>query len=200
MIEAVPYFAEEVKRVLGPHLGDLGFTLGDMTASELTYLRGGVFVSFSHWPEDQPSPSVGIGIGLAGADGSRDRVALWRATAENGPAREYTSWRFHDRKSLESLLERVATEVFPVASKVWDSEPAIEALLADQADEAETQYLERRRRGDLLGARRSFDEQRFQEAIDRYALLGPETLSAADKRQLHVARKTVRSEGGPWGE
>lgn len=108
------------------------------------------------------------------------------------------SWRFEDRPSLERVLLRIADEVLAVhGPALWDSEETIEGLLADQADDAELSDLEHRRASDLRSARRAFDEGRDREAIDRYVLLDPSALSAADRRRLHVARQRADDEPGP---
>lgn len=192
-MEPARYFAEAIEEVLGPHLTDLGFTRVDVTRTRVTYRRGRVLLSFAHFVEDRPAPWVAIDLGLERADGSRHLAGLWRALADDEAARAYTTWRFQDQASLHRLLQRLATDVLPIASNVWESEPAIEALLAAQADEAETRYLEDRRRADLLRARRHYDEGRFQDAVDAYVLIGPEALSAGDRRRLYEARQKARS-------
>lgn len=194
-MEAVPYFAEAIESVLGPRLADHGFTLYEETPTEVTYRREWVFASFSHWPEDRPSPPVMVGVGLLGTDGSRRGTGLRRALTGDGPARWYETCRFRDRTSLLDVLERFVTEVVPVACEVWDSPARIATLLAECAHEAESRNLEDRRRQDLLRARRAYDGDRFQEAIDRYVLMGPESLSAGDRRRLFVARKHVPGGG-----
>lgn len=191
-MESTRYFAKAIEDVLGPDVLGFGFTQDEVTPTRVTYRRGRVLLSFAHFIEDQPSPWVAIDVGLQGADGSHHLAGLWRALEDGEAAREYTRWRFEDQASLHALLRRLASDVLPVGAEVWDSEPALEALLAAQAEEADTRYLEDRRRGDLLHARRCYDEGRFQDALDAYVLIGNEVLGAGDRRRLYEARQKVR--------
>lgn len=194
-MESIPSFGEVVEEVLGSQVAERGFAREDASPTRVTYRRDRTLLSFAHFVEDQPSPWVAIDVGLTEADGVRRMAGLWRAMADDDPARAYTTWRFEDRAALRTVLERFASEVMPLAWKVLDSERALENLLAVQSDESETHYLEDRRRVDLLHARRSFDEERWQEAIDTYVLLGAEALTAADRRRLHEARSHLRGDG-----
>lgn len=190
-MESTRYFSKAIEDVLGPQVAGYGFTQSEVTPTRVTYRRGRVLLSFAHFIEDQPSPWVAIDVGLQDADGSHNLAGLWRALEDDEPAREYTKWRFEDEASLHALLRRLASDVLPIGAEVWDSETALEALLVAQAEEAETRYLEDRRRADLLHARRCYDEGRFQDALDTYVLIGPEALPAGDRRRLYEARQKV---------
>ena len=192
-MESTGYFAEAIEDVLGPQVRRDGFMREEVTPTRVTYRRGRVLLSFAHFIEDQPRPWVAVDVGLQEADGSGHLAGLWRALEDGETARAYTKWRFEDQASLASLLQRIASDVLPAARKIWASEPGLEALLAAQADEADTRYLEDRRRADLLRARRCYDDGRFQDAVDAYVLIGPDALSAGDRRRFYEARQKIRA-------
>jgi len=185
-------FSDDVDEALGEFLAGFGFSRLNTSSSRVTYERDGVLISFAYFVEDLPSPWVAIDVGLSQPDDSQHLVGLWRALADEEPARRYPSWRFVDRASLDEVLQRIAREVLAVhGPRLWGSATALEALVAEQANEAETTFLRNRRQADLLRARRAHDEGRFQEAIDSFVLMDPDTLSATDRRRLYEARKQV---------
>lgn len=191
--EGAFHFAEVVGRIVGPVLTGHGFApAASSTSSRVNYRRGGVVVSLAYFVEDLPTPWVAVDIGLAALDNPAQLVGLWRALPDDARAREYPSWRFHDDESLDAVVSRIVNEVLlTFGPPLWDSEADIEDLLAKQMDETESRYLEDRRRADLLRARRSFDEGRFQDAIDGFGMIGTEALSAADRRLLYLARQRL---------
>ncbi len=88
----------------------------------MTYRRDGVLVSFAYYVEDLPSPWVAIDIGVVADDGSHHLAGLWRALADDEPARGFTAWRFDDPASLDEVLQRVVTEALAVhGPRLWDS-------------------------------------------------------------------------------
>ena len=187
----LPYFTAAVEEVLGPYLGANAFIPTVDSPGQVTYRRDDVAVSFSYWMEDLPSPSVAIGVGLVAPDGSHALMGLWRALEDDA----YSRWRFNDETTLKEVLVRIVDEVLKVhGPRVWGSKDLLASLHAAQVEEAEAQHLADRRRVDLLQARRAFEERRFQDAVDTFVLLGPESLSAGDRRRLYQARKLLRAD------
>lgn len=186
------YFADAVNRIVGAYLARHGFSLADGSSSRVTYRREGALVSIAYFVEDLPSPWVAIDVGLVEGDGEHQLAGIWRALADDDPARSYTGWTFDDPLSLDRLLERLVGDVLAVhGPQLWESESALRSLLATQADEVETRYLEDRHRVELIQARRAYDEGRFQEAIEGFVLIGNDSLSAGDRRRLYEARKKL---------
>lgn len=191
----LPYFSGAVDRIVGPYMERLGFTRAEGSEVDVGYRRGRTFVSVSYYLEDLPSPWVSVEVGVVSDDGSHLGVALWRAMRDDDPARQYTQWRFTDEASLERVLQRVVAEVLDVhGRRVWEDEVELAGLLASQEAEVQARYSEDRLQEDLRRARRAFDVGRFQEAVDVFTLLGPENLSAADRRRLYVAQRSISSE------
>lgn len=189
-------FAATVDRLVGPFLAEQGFARGDQTPSEVTYRRQRVVVSLACLIEDVFRPCLLVEVGTVGDDGSTQSVGLWRTMPEGDRGAAGDLWTFHDAESLEQVLHRLVAEVLPTyGPRLWDSPEALSRALAASADEAEARYVEDCRRGDLLRARRAYEEGRLQEAVDGFVLLGSSALSAADRRRLHQARK--RLDGGP---
>jgi len=180
-----PYFVEVAAAVIGDHLIGLGFEPFESTPSRLTYRRGGVAVACSYFLEDLPTPSVAVSLGTVRPDGATRMFGMWRALDASAPA--YNEWTFHDRPTLEAACRRVVDDLLvPYGPDLWDSPDRLERHLDEQADEAETRYLTDVRHADLMAARRAFDE-----AILKYTLLDPASLSAADKRKLFLARRAT---------
>ena len=187
----LPYFTAAVEDIVGPYLGANAFSPILDPPREVTYRRDDVALSFSCFTEDLPSPSVLISIGLLAPDGSRALVGLWRALEDDA----YGRWQFNDETTLKHVLVRVGEEVLKVhGPRLWGSKDLLASLLAAEMEEAETQYLEHRRHVDLLQAYRAFEERRFQDAVHSFVLLGPESLSAADRRRLYQAHKHLEAD------
>jgi hypothetical protein len=176
---------------------DHGFSRTEnVSPNRVTYRRASVLVSLAYYVEDLPSPWLAVDVGLVGDDGSHRLAGLWRALPDDEQASGYTRWTFHDSASLDELLRRVVAQVLAVhGPRLWDSKDTLDRLLATQADEVETRYLADRRQADLLQARRAYDEGRFQDAVDNFILIEPDSLSAGDRRRLHEARKRSESSG-----
>lgn len=195
---SLPYFATLVDQIVGTYLRANGFTQIDGSPSGVTYRRGGIVTSLEYWDEDRPMPYVHLNLGLIADAGRTPLVGLWRGFSPDEPARAYTTWRFHDPTSLADVLRRIVTEVLMVhGPRLWESPNEIARLLDAQADEVEGRHPADRHEADLTQARRAFDEGRFQDAVDRFVLVDPTSLSAGDQRRLYEARQHLRK--GPAG-
>lgn len=189
----LPYFISTVRRLIGEFLERRGFVEAIASETRVTYQRDDRLISLAYYVEDLPRPWLAVDVGLVGEDQTHELVGLWRALSDDQPARAYTTWTFHDEPSLEGVLARMEGILKDHALELCNSEHELRRLLAMQHDEAETDYLKAQRTSDLHRARRAFEEGRLEEAVDGYVLLGPDQLTAADRRRLHQARAGLRT-------
>lgn len=190
--DGLSFFPEVVQRVAGEYMKHHGFSPRGASPTRVWFGRDDALVSFAYYMEDLPSPWLAVDVGVADDAGHERKVALWRALEPGDPARQYTQWEFDDAESLEHVLRRVLTEVVDVhGPPLWDGQTRLARLLAEQAEEMQAAYLDASRQADLAKARRSYDQARYQEAIDGFVLVGNEDLTARDRRHLYEARKRL---------
>lgn len=188
------FFSSTVENALGPHMVANGFLLEEVSEHCVTYLRSQMIVLFGYYIEDLPSPWVTIDVGRRAPDGSYLLVPLWRSIPDSTEARSFTRWQFSDQKQLELILTRFVNELLPdYAQRLWDGDAVFESVLAQQDVETEAKYQQREDRVLLLSARRSFDDGEYQASLVSYALLSDESLTAQDRRRIHLARAKMNA-------
>ena len=183
-----PFFVELVRRFVGAFLSERGFVEVRSSTTRVTYQRSDSLLSVAYYLEDMPEPWVAVDLGLVREDGTHQLVGLWRALADDDPARGYTSWTFEDEESLARVLHGIVDMLARRALDLCGSPDRLRELLALQEDEGESRYLEVQHEAELARARRAFDEGRFRDALDGFAIVGTDQLSAADRRRAHQAR------------
>lgn len=185
----VPYFVPSVVDVVGPFLEDAGLSRLEVDAVGATWDAGSSILRFSYYPEDAPNFSVHVAVAGKTEDEAPQWVGLWKAIPESAPARAYTSWSFHSEVELRSVLGKLVAEVLAEhGPSLWGDESHLASLVAVQDAETQRRFMVDEVEAQLALARWSFDNDRFAEARDRFALIGEDQLSAGDRRRLYVAR------------
>lgn len=99
---------------------------------------------------------------------------------------------FGTQGELEERLVRVRDDWFPrFITSALTSETRLPAALLEQERELLAEHEALKHEQYLRRARLLFDGKDYQGAIEAYGLAGADTLSAADRRRLALARSNL---------
>lgn len=190
-VPAVAFFKSVISEVLTPVMASRGFVSADWHPSFLHYRRGRTWVSFAYEGWDEPVRYLSILLALEDSGGRTMSVGLWRDLPEDVDDAEYWNSGFSSERELREVLDRVVRELMPHATALWDSDERLAALIAERRVEVEHEYLQNADESELINARRVFREGRYSEACEVYDRIGPDQLSAADRRRFYIARQQL---------
>lgn len=188
-------FSTTINAVLGPDLRAQGFDAGVPTPTGMEWSNGDAAVRVSYYPEELPSATVLVSVAPESNDEGHRWVGLWEILPPGTPPREYTTWTFDDDESLRRVLERLRPIIAEQGPRLWTDQGRMATLIATQEADAERRRHEDETESELAVARKLFDQGRYAEARDHFALIGTDLLSAGDRRRLHVARRNASDAG-----
>jgi hypothetical protein len=186
-----PNLAAAVDRVLAPSLATAGFAVTDASDSVVTLVGDRVALRLSYNREDLPRAWLSVTVGRNDARGTLPAfVALWRAFPEEEELQGPESMRFGTDEELEQRVVRVRDDWFPrFIAPAFATETRIPTALLEQEGELLSEHEALEREQHLRNARSLFDAEDYERAAAAFVLLGVETLSAADRRRLALARR-----------
>lgn len=187
------YFADTAIEFLAPFLAQYGFDFAGSSPHSVEFRRGRSTLTVSCDTVMMPTPwTVDVAVGLVGADGQSHSAALWRLLDAEERERAVKEWSFRDSRSLHIALQRlVADGLTRHGPRVWDNDVEVRRVLDEQREEGDRRYADDQRRADLAQARFAFERREYRLALDRYALLDPEDLNAADRRRRYISEREL---------
>lgn len=182
-----------VEEELGRVLRAAGFATGQANRTEATFVRGLEALSFEYLPEDVPRPWIIVRLGRRdGPEESPWFVALWRVYPDVEALQDPSRTAFDSEDSLRSALRLIrddwmGTYIVPGLG----DDLRLRAVRADQEREIAEEHVRLANDQHLRRARACFDEGDFDGAIVQFGIYGPDRLSAADRRRLAIARRSI---------
>lgn len=186
-----PDLATAAHRVLAPGMTSAGYVVNEASRTAVTLVGAQNFLRLSYLREDLPNPWLVVTIGKAAAAGGAPIfVALWRVFPDAGELQDPERLRFRSQDELEAILVRIRDSWFPrYIAPAFASEVDIPLAIMEQEREMIRHHEALTRMQHIQVARSQFDRKHYQDAITAYILAGAESLSAADRRRLTVARR-----------
>lgn len=190
---AQPDLAAAVARVLAPTLAASGFGITEASSTVVTLKRERSALRLSYNREDLPRPWLSVTIGVSVVVGNLPAlVALWRAFPEEGELQDPDLLGFVTQGDLEERLVRVRDDWFPrFIAPALTSETRLPIALMEQERELLVDHEALQHEQHLRNARSLFDGEDYPGALEAYVLAGVDTLSAADRRRLAIARRNL---------
>lgn len=186
-----PDLAAAVARVLESALASSGFGITGASSTIVTLESDRSALRLSYNREDLPRPWLSVTIGVRDAPGNPPPlVALWRAFPDEHELQDPDLLSFSNQGELEERLVRIRDDWFPrFVIPALTSKTRLPTALMDQERELLVEHEGQKHEQHLRNARSLFDGEDYQGAVEAYVLGGVDTLSAADRRRLAIARR-----------
>jgi len=170
------------------------------TSDTVRYEATNWFAEAIYLPEDGPNYAPRVVIGSRPGhyvDPRRNRIDVLHTTPKDSVLRRYNlDWSYTDRQEALRAFCRVRDEILRVYTPQVLSDPVqLRVLIAERALEVDRQWADEIRQHNESVSRQAagvaFRAGDYESVVKHLASIPTDSLSASDKKQLHVARKKV---------
>ena len=193
----LPYFEETCREALESYLLRKNFKeFSIVTPLGICFINGDASLYLDYSLEDIPKYQVQIGVGVPG-DGSLGReshLGLWALIPEGDLESHYWTWTWRDRSTLNSAIERIRDNIFPIYLDPILIDPSLIQKARERQSKAtaalrDSKSAARKR----LQAEKAFKDNDFLNAIKLYDKINEIDLTPADMQRVKIAKKRTRS-------